>query len=1010
MNGATTQIELPAGVRRQLAAFRRRLWLTETISALAGGVCGLLAAYLVLFLSDRVWDTPVWARAVLAVGGLAAGATAAWYWGARWVWRRRGTTELAALVQRQFPGLGDRLLGIVELASQDRGAAGASPALLRAALAQVAQETDGLDFRQAVSPRWLRWWLVAGLGLVAVVAAGVGWLPAAGTNAWRRLTQPLATIARYTLVGLRGLPEQLVVAHGEPFAVTAQLDGQSRWRPSRARARFEAQPPVTAPVNAMGAVRFELPGQRAPGTLAVKVGDARAAVVVQPEFRPELKELRAVIELPEYLGQPVATQSVVNGSLEVVTGSRLTLAGRVSRALAEVTEREPWRVAHDEFWSPTSEVITGATLAIQWRDALGLTSREPYAVHVRARPDQPPAVECRGLDRVTAILEDEVLEFSVQAEDDFGVRAVGVTWESEGRAEAGVAATNGAWTVAAGGQQQPQVTGRVRFSPLALNLKPQKVTVRAQATDYQPGRAAALSKPHTIYVVDKLDHAKLVQEQFERLLEKLEEIARTEEGLFQINETVREQVTAGDTAQRLAEQERAERANTEALRRLQEEGMKLLADALRNQTIDEQVLARWTELLQKLDQLAREGLPRVTQALAQARQQPGQRAEQMDTALAEQQRALEELSRLLNQMNEANQELVAGNFVGRLRQAASQERDIGGELRRLVVDTIGLPAEKLPPLLRGRLNRVQDRQRRAQQMVTHLQDDLEGFYSRTRQALYGEVFRAMDEARVTEELGKVAGLIAQNVGGQAITQTDRWATQFDAWAKLLSGEEDGGAGGGGGGGSPTAQLLELMLKLLRLRQTEEGLREQTRFFEEHKADTARYTPGVARVAELQQALIGNVQEISAEYPQPQLRGLLAEVESAMADAARLLAVPQTDQETIAAQTEVIELLGQTCKQSAGGGGGSGLSLQGLSPELLAFLMQMMGGSTGPTGGGSMAGGDTERVPETAVGPAAGAAVAERAVEQAGGRGGELLPAEFRDALEAYFQAMEDLEE
>ena len=132
------QLELPESVRRQLAGFARRLCLVETMFAVLGGVGGLLAAYFVLFLSDRFWDTPVWLRVLLAAAGTLGVAAFAGLWAHRWVWRRRDERAMASMVQRRYPRLGDRLLGIVELADATKRPPNVSPALCRAAMQQVA--------------------------------------------------------------------------------------------------------------------------------------------------------------------------------------------------------------------------------------------------------------------------------------------------------------------------------------------------------------------------------------------------------------------------------------------------------------------------------------------------------------------------------------------------------------------------------------------------------------------------------------------------------------------------------------------------------------------------------------------------------------------------------------------------------------------------------------------------------------------------------------------------------
>jgi hypothetical protein len=112
--------------------------------------------------------------------------------------------------------------------------------------------------------------------------------------------------------------------------------------------------------------------------------------------------------------------------------------------------------------------------------------------------------------------------------------------------------------------------------------------------------------------------------------------------------------------------------------------------------------------------------------------------------------------------------------------------------------------------------------------------------------------------------------------------------------------------------------------------------------------------------------------------------LLTRVEQVMHEATGLLERPETGPETIAAETEAIELLLQAKRinPKAGGGGGS-------SPG---------GGGTGTTEQSALAllGSGDER----------NATVADRNVSQATGVSGSQLPAEFRGGLDAYFGALE----
>jgi len=68
----------------------------------------------------------------------------------------------------------------------------------------------------------------------------------------------------------------------------------------------------------------------------------------------------------------------------------------------------------------------------------------------------------------------------------------------------------------------------------------------------------------------------------------------------------------------------------------------------------------------------------------------------------------------------------------------------------------------------------------------------------------------------------------------------------------------------------------------------------------------------------------------------------------------------------------------------------------------------MGAGAGPAGGGSNAGGDTDAANAAVVGSADHDGGGERDVEKVGGMHGSELPVEFRELLEAYFNALEDV--
>ncbi|MFN9035307.1 MAG: hypothetical protein ACK5YO_03360, partial [Planctomyces sp.] len=112
---------------------------------------------------------------------------------------------------------------------------------------------------------------------------------------------------------------------------------------------------------------------------------------------------------------------------------------------------------------------------------------------------------------------------------------------------------------------------------------------------------------------------------------------------------------------------------------------------------------------------------------------------------------------------------------------------------------------------------------------------------------------------------------------------------------------------------------------------------------------------------------------------------LEAVGHAMGDAWTHLQTPRTDGPTIAAETEAIELLLQTRRANPRSGGG--------------------GGGSSPGGGGS---GSTDRAALEHFGPDgdAAAVIQERKVQQTTGNTGDDIPAEYRDGIDAFFNAID----
>ncbi|MEA3213735.1 MAG: hypothetical protein QOE70_6792 [Chthoniobacter sp.] len=994
-------LAIPDGLRQQFDELERRLWRFDTAVAICGGACSLLLSFALIFVSDRLWDTPPWLRAIFTGGGVVALGFFLYGYGRRWIWGSRSLPALASLVQKRYRRLGDRLLGIVELADERNRPANFSPALCRAAIGQVASEAAKVDFRQAVGTRRPRRYLFGVLAAAALATAFFVIAPQAGWNALWRWAFPTSPVERYTFVSLDHLPDHLVVAHGEPFEIAVGVSAHSWVRPTRITAQFERQTATEAPVR-NGAALFRLPGQTHSGVLTLRAGDIKRQLRIEPAFRPELKQLTATSELPAYLQHPPLEQKIDRGVLPYLKGSSVAFTGQVSRALDRASlDASALRVEGDTFSSPPATFEGAAQLTFTWRDRLGLDAAAPAKVRLQPKEDAPPQVECRGLPAAIAILEEEVVRIDIAATDDFGLREVGARWQTASSRTGDVTGPLDERKLSEGEPQTRALVGRFDFSPALLRIPPEtSVAFYATATDRFPNRPASVSAVHQIYVLSREAHARLIQDQLEKLLARLEELTRRQEALLEAGKKTRaqapEKLANTDSEKSLAEQTAEEKETAAQLDRLAQQIAETLREAMRNKDLATPTLQDWAKHAQALQDLARQNMPAAAQSLNGAKSDVNSRASKLDQALAQEDEILKQLRGVQKAAEQSLDKLMTQNLAMRLRKIASAEQGIAGDFQRLLPETIGMNFEQLPPEPRQSVERMTASHETGRGESSRLHVEIGRLFERTKLARYGDVADGMAKADTDNELRKLGALIQQNVAVRAIQGATEWSRRFEEWANRLSAKDDSKSEAGEGEGKEAN--LRALMALLRLRQQEDALRQRTGALDRQKDSHPHYREEAAATAAQQEKVHAGLEALSEEpgFPIPPER--LAPVGIAMGDAQTLLSKPDTGEPAIAAETDAINLLDELITAQCKKCGKSGKGLAG--------LMAMMGFGAGSSPGMSGAGGDTDRANVPVPGPREGRRPEERRVTQASGNERAAIPAEFREAIESYQRAIE----
>ena len=539
----------------------------------------------------------------------------------RWVWRSRKLAALARILRGRHPHIGDRLLGIIELAER-RDHDQDSPALCRAAIDQVAHDTQDECFRDAVPRPRHRLWAGFAFAALALAVAAVA-VPGAGLNALERWVAPWGDTARYTFARVEPLPQRRVVALGEPFVVTAKLTGDAPWRPAIGSARYGRQSPLSSDLTD-GEYTFEFPGQTTPAALVVSIGDAVERIDVVPLTRPELEALHIDVELPAYLERPDLAIDARGGTASLLKGSRASFEATVNRHLARATiddASDKATVAGGSL-SSSFEVSGDATLRLHWTDVEGLSPREPFDLRIRALDDEPPMVRCQGLVADQVILDSEVLSFDVVADDDFGVRAVGLEWSEVEHRKTNPDPRRGEYELAPGGATKTDLTARGTFAAADLGIEPQPILLRAWVEDYRPGAERVFSSTYRVFVLSAKQHMIWLTQQLGRWERQVLEVRDEETRLLDRNQELRDLDAAAmaqaDTQREIERQAAAERANGRRLRNLTEAGKRLISQAARNEEFNTATLEKWARTVQSLEQLAKSRMPSVASLLDEA--------------------------------------------------------------------------------------------------------------------------------------------------------------------------------------------------------------------------------------------------------------------------------------------------------------------------------------------------------------------------------------------------------
>ncbi len=373
--------------------------------------------------------------------------------------------------------------------------------------------------------------------------------------------------------------------------------------------------------------------------------------------------------------------------------------------------------------------------------------------------------------------------------------------------------------------------------------------------------------------------------------------------------------------------------------------------------------------------------------------------ELVDEAIEVQQDLLDEFAKFSDEIKKLLVNFENSTFVKRLKAASRKQMDIAVDLNRL--DTFGLANGATDN--KDERNRLATLEQAEEKNISTIIQDMSAYTDRRPNENYLRVLSEIEDSSISKQISDLVKSIDRNFVGQSTIEAEYWADTFDRWAEQLVDPlppppED--AGSDGINELPNLPP-EIIVRILRVINREIQLREETREVEQAREALKedKYYERSEPLSDTQYELAEETREIASEIrmlPEADTRFIqqeLAKVAKAaevMDEAETILARPETGPEAIAAITEAIEILLEIKRSpntpSSGGGGGNmpsgGSSGQGLAAIFSALKHKGIGDDSGT------------------------AFIEKRSPKQATGKAGRVLPEEFRQGLDAYFNVLE----
>ncbi len=738
-----------------------------------------------------------------------------------------------------MPRFGDRLQGVLELRKQDSSERHFSPELSQAALEQIGQESERIDFKQALPKDYRKALGIFLLPLILVLIGLAVLQPKQTSSATARYLFPFADIPRYTITKFQNVPKKLYIPKEESHPFTAYLKNKEELQfIPQASLKVSGHPIESSEYNS--GYHFTIPPLKKKHTLYLKAGDAYDKIQLYPTPRPRIETVSVNTVYPSYLQLPEHTTQVESQTISVLEGAQVQLDIKSSSELNTITtsSKMPFTIIGYRAKSDSQIILEPTELALSLTGSNGITSSHSTKFLLKPRKDQAPKASLNATERELIMLPHETIELYLSSQDDFGVQEMGLCWHPLDNEQ------DRRYTSALkGAPNAPHIETQYAFNPELLQITPNSYAVYTASKDFLTERKESLSMPITVHILSLEAHAEYLRGELSKLLDSLDETYQKELALYyenqRIENTLQEAELKTQSNSRLENSLSGEKAQIKRVSKHHEDALQLLQDTFRNDQLLHSTKRSIASLSEQLKSIAQNNLPEIRDALQSASDPKFSNEHsknQLSHAVSLQKEALNKLQEIIESARQADRQFESSTFVQRLQELARKQDVFSQSLWKTFPNVLGEPVKDLDPALIGENENFKNIQTALGQELRWIEDDLRHFAQRAQQESFIEFADNISASGIYDKMLSTVDYLDLNHRYVATTYASQCAQELNSWGTELNTNSSSASqsGGGGGGSSEGEQDTEFMLRMMEIIRKQQDLRGRTRAIQQMK--------------------------------------------------------------------------------------------------------------------------------------------------------------------------------